>query len=415
MSADDDDLDALLDEALEENSAAERKAEQKAIEQHASREDASRILNAALVNTGGESLLVAANSNNPMAMVMPPGMDNPEQLRLMMTQLTAILTQTQQLESIDPNSPEAVGQEEKLLEMAKNLIGHAQSNVDDAEERAKIDSTMKALQRVQELTAQAKSGNNNSGSSTLQEEDPSITAELQKISQELQGHVDQTRSQIPGLNAAFAAAAAANQNQNNNSNNNSKSQTPSAGLPRMSEQDRLQFEAIVRQMQAQQSGNSSTAGEASSALSPEQQAALFAMLLAMRNEAEQQAQQGSSTSESSVNNPQQQQASQNGLQSYYNLIFAKFASIDQQYDVFFAGRAKVELATGKISQSDFDRYTQQQSVVKQLLDFKEKQQAMMEKVMRGEQDENDAANVGELNTIVEKLRMLGDPPAGFDV
>lgn len=404
MSADDD-FDALLDEALEENAEAEKKAEQNAREAHASRESASKILNATLMNTGGESHLAKNNdAASAASMMLPPGMDNPEQLRLMMTQLTAILTQTQQLESIDPNSPEAIGQEERLLEMAKSLISHAQNNVDDAEEKAKIDSTMKALQRVQEITNQTKSGKGGNVS-----DDPSVTAELQKISEELQGHVDHSRSQVPGLNAAFEAAA--KNNANNDAGANQQQQQPM-----MTEEQRLHFESVIRQMQAAgvNNQNNNYNSSSQSQLSPEQQAAMFAMLMAMKQEAEQQTanQQNQQTQSDEVMDPA-------GLSGYYNLIFAKFASIDKQYDAYFAGRGKDELAAGKISAADMARFQQQQTVVKQLLLFKDKQQSIMEKLSQqpqlGQEDSETSAGLGELNSIVEKLRQLGDPPAGFDV
>ena len=145
MSApNDDDIDALLDDCLEDYTTQQKEADEKAQKIADEKAASARILEEALHATGGESVNNNANKNN---------LDNPEQFTQMFSQLANILQQTQQL-SENPDGQSTTEQEDRLLQMAKQLIGHAQSSVETDEERQKMASTMSALNRVQELTKQ---------------------------------------------------------------------------------------------------------------------------------------------------------------------------------------------------------------------------------------------------------------------
>lgn len=410
-----DDFDALLDDALDDFKAQEQAAEIKAQHLGSARKSEAQILEEALLATGGERT-DGGNVDEAEAKAAADLAD----VQAMFSQLRALVQQTEQLGDVDPDSPDSAGHEQKLIDMAQTFISHAHKNVDDAEDRARIESTMKALHRVQEITSQGKHRSGN---------DAEVTAELKKISDDLHEQVEQSRSKVPAFLPSFGSpnnvVPAATTAATGDSSSSSSAVGAPPPLPQMSDQERQQFEAVVRQMQQSAAmvhgkfDGSQGQAQQEENLSPEQQAVLFAMLSSIQQQQQQQLppKQSQSAGEHARSSESNSDVNANPLLAYYNLIFAKFESIDSQYDVFFEERGQLELKSGNMTQVDWERFKQQHATIKELLKFKEKQVEMMQ-VSSNDNDDNandGGMSVDQLNAIVARLKQLGDPPSGFNV
>lgn len=393
MSLDDDDIDALLDDALENYSTQEKAAQEQSKEVAQQRAKSAKLLDEALNGEQEQKLSAAADGGGLMS-------GGPEQMIQMLAQLSA-------LAQCDPSAAgdgaSAEEQEAKMLEMAKQLISGVAAATGEVGEKSQLNDALGQLTRVQELSKR------HSQLASGAQQDPAeaqrVREELEAISKRLQSQATESAEQMKkaaqeaGVSVADAQKMALG------------SDTAAAGQNNMSPGDREKLDNFLKAMMVA-SMNSQTALNV-----PGSGAAAAAAANNSSNGRDQQAATAAAID-----------AQRAVMSQYYDELFTRFSSIDTQYIEYFAagGAGNNEKASGQVTQDDWARFHEQHSQIQKLLKLKDRKadifrasdklRAMLDAgadPAKAEAEEDGC--LSELNAVVEKLQSLGAPPNAFTV